>query len=266
MKYVLITGAYGGMGYRTAKTLAENGFTVFALDKTVRSPEPNMIPVEADVTDAESVRRAFDLVRAKTDVLYAIVHFAGVYRLDSLVEISETRFTEIFHINVFGAYRVNKTFFPLLTAGSRIVLTTSELAPTDPLPFTGLYAVTKSALEKYAFSLRMELQLKDICVSVLRPGAVKTGLLSVSTKELDAFCKRTELYPRGGEKFKKIVDRVEAKNVPPEKIAKTALRALTSKRPKYVYNINRNPLLRLFSVLPAKWQTKIIGKILKSDK
>ena len=58
---------------------------------------------------------------------------------------------------------------------------------------------------------------------------------------------------------------VEAKTVPPEKIAGLVLRALTCRRPKYVYNINRNPLLRLLSFLPKKWQTGIIGKILKPD-
>ena len=266
MKYVVITGAYGGMGYETAKTLSKNGFTVFALDKTAGTPEPNIIPIETDLKDAESVNRAFGLVKEKTDRIFAVIHFAGIYRLDSLVEMSEERFTEIFDVNLFGVYRINKAFLPLLKEKSRIIVTTSELAPTDPLPFTGIYAVTKAALEKYAFSLRMELQLKGISVTVLRPGAVKTGLLSASTAELENFCRNTGIYTYNAEKFRKIVNKVEAKNVPPEKIAKVALRTLTVRRPKYVYNINRNPLLRLLNALPDRWQTKIIGKILKNDK
>ena len=266
MKYVVVTGAYGGMGYKTAKTLSENGFTVFALDKKFKEPEPNLIPVETDVTDVESVKRAFLFVKSQTDEIYAVIHFAGIYRLDSLVEMSEERFTGIFDINLFGAYRINKEFLPLLKAGSRIIMTSSELAPTDPLPWTGIYAITKSALEKYAFSLRMELQLLNISVSVLRPGAVKTGLLTDSTTELDNFCKNTELYSFNAAKFRKIVNGVESKNVSPEKIAKTVMRTLSVRRPKYVYNINRNPLLKILNLLPAKWQTKIIGKILKGGK
>ena len=266
MKYILITGAYGGMGYKTAKLLSENGFTVFALDKKVLPPEPNIFPVETDVTDAESVSRALNYVKQETDELFAIIHFAGVYRLDSLVEISERRFTEIFDINVFGAYRINKAFTPLLREKSRVIITTSELAPLNPLPFTGIYAITKTALEKYAFSLRMELQLLGITVSVLRPGAVSTGLLPVSTIELENFCKNTRIYTYNAEKFRKIVEKAEAKSVPPEKIAKVAMRAICARRPKYVYNINRNPLLRILNILPAKSQTKIIGKILKSGK
>lgn len=70
--------------------------------------------------------------------------------LGSMVEMSGERFERIFRINLFGAARVNRCFMPLLGEGSRIVMTTSELAP---LPFTGIYAVSKSALDKYAYSL-----------------------------------------------------------------------------------------------------------------
>ena len=263
MKHIVITGAYGGMGYAASKTLAEQGFTIFALDKNVREPEPNILPIETDVTDPESVSRAFLAVEAQTKKIYAIVHFAGIYRLDSLVEISEERFTEIFNVNLFGAFRINKAFLPLLGKGSRILLTTSELAPLSPLPFTGIYAITKTALERYADSLRMELHLLGIDVAVIRPGAVKTDLLNVSSNELDRFCRNTRVYTYNAARFKRIVDRTEARNVPPQAVANTAVRALTARRPKYVYNLNRNPLLRILNVLPASWQTSVIGRILK---
>ena len=139
----------------------------------------------------------------------------------------------------------------------------SELACLDPLPFTGIYAVSKGALEKYAFSLRMELNLLGIDVSVIRPGAVKTGLLDVSTAALDKFCQRTELYKCNAERFKKIVDSVENKNIPAQRIADIALKILKKKNPRYVYNINRNPGLRLLSVLPDRLQVKIISLLLK---
>ena len=266
MKNVVITGAYGGMGCAAAKALSSAGFTVYALDLQVKEPEPNIIPVKTDVTDRESVARAFEYVSSQTKELYAIVHFAGVYRLDSLVEMTEERFTQAFDVNLFGAYRINKAFLPLLKRGSRVIITTSELAPLSPLPFTGIYAVTKSALDRYAYSLRMELQLLGIDVCVIRPGAVKTGLLSVSQKELDNFCDNTKIYTYNADRFRKIVNDVEAKNVPPDAVAKKVTRALAAKKPKYVYNINRNPLLLILNALPARLQTAMIGKILKPRK
>ena len=60
MRYALITGAYGGMGYATTKLLSSIGYTVFALDKKIGEALENVIPIELDVTDVESVKTAFD--------------------------------------------------------------------------------------------------------------------------------------------------------------------------------------------------------------
>lgn len=256
--HVLVTGAAGGMGKAICRRLRDAGYTVYGID---RKPEDGIF--YCDVTDETSVLDAFAKISAQTDRLDAIVHTAGIYDLDSLLEMDEARFSRILEVNLAGVYRVNKAFLPLLHAGSRIVITTSELAPLDPLPFTGVYAMTKAALEKYAFSLRMELRLLGISVSVLRPGAVQTDLLGDSTAALDRFCAHTKLYRCNAARFKQIVDSVEAKNVSPARVANLALRALTARRPKYVYNLNRNPLLRLLSLLPDRLQVAIICKILQ---
>lgn len=263
MKSVVITGAYGGMGSATRKLFADNGFRVFALDKKVDKAEENVIPVQTDITDEENVKIAYDKVKSETDEIYAIIHFAGVYMLDSLVEMAQKKFERIFEINLFGAFCVNKTFLPLLKNGSKILITTSELAPLNPLPFTGVYAVSKSALDKYAYSLRMELQLIGVSVSVLRAGAVSTGMLGESTAALDCFCENTELYTCNADRFKKIVDSVESKCVTPNKIAEKVFKILKVKNPKFAYTINRNKLLLLLNVLPKKFQFFIIKKILK---
>ena len=96
MKYALITGAYGGMGYPTVKALVKKGFTVFALDKKVGETEENVLPIAVDVTDIQSIKNAFEQVKAVTERLEAVVHFAGIYTLDSLIEISEEEFERIF--------------------------------------------------------------------------------------------------------------------------------------------------------------------------
>lgn len=262
-KCVVVTGAYGGMGRATVNALKEKGYYVFALDKNVGAEEESVMPIEVDVTSEESVLLAMRKVSEKTDEIFAIIHFAGIYLLDSLVEIQSDRFEKIVKVNFFGAYYVNKAFLPLLKSGGRILLTTSELAPLKPLPFTGIYAVTKSALDKYAYSLKMELQLLGISVSVLRAGAVNTGMLGASTKELESFCEKTKLYECNAKRFKAIVNGVESKCVPPEKLAKKAVKIIEKKNPAFSYKINANPLLKLLSVLPEGLQFYIIRKILE---
>ena len=299
-KYVVITGAGGGMGAETAKLLNENGFFVFALDKKQPAlgalPQQNSLFIQTDVTNEQSVAEAFEKIARTTKKLYAVIHFAGVYALDSFLEMSAEKFEKVFKINLFGAFLINKAAAPFLKAesendcvsggkresdftkksgykpvngtfgkskGGKIIITTSELAPLKPLPFTGLYAVTKSALDKYAYSLKMEAQLLGISVSVIRAGAVKTDMLGVSTTALDEFCNNTKNYKYNAARFKHIVDSVEAKSVLPKKIAQKTLKILSAKRAKFAYSVNRNPLLRLLSLMPERFQFWVIKKILK---
>lgn len=262
-KFVLITGANGGMGKAFTCLLLERGYSVIGLDIVEGEEKENFYLVKADLTDFSSVKNAFNKVREITDNLYAIVHFAGIYSLDSLVEIPSENFEKVIKCNLFSAFFVNKAFFPLLNKSSKIIMITSELAPLYPLPFTGLYGVSKGALDKYAYSLRMELQLLGISVSVLRAGAVDTNMLGVSTTALDKFCENTKTYSCNAKRFKKIVDRVEARKISPLKLAKKTYKILEKKSPKFAYKINRNPLLLLLNALPKGFQLWIIKKILK---
>ncbi len=265
MKHILVTGSGGGMGNAICRLLIKNGYHVIGLDYKPDGQAEGTDFVICDVTSVESVERARGAVTGIASHIDAIVHTAGIYDLDSLIEMDEVRFVRIFNVNLFGVYRINRAFAPMLSSGGRIIITTSELAPLDPLPFTGIYGITKTALEKYAFSLRMELNLLDMKVIVIRPGAVKTGLLGDSTRALDRFCNGTEIYRCNAAKFKRIVDTVEARNVSPKRVAGAVLRALSARRPQYIYNLNRNPLLRMLNVLPARMQTAVIKTILKTD-
>lgn len=251
------------MGQKTVEMLAADGFVVFALDRVECAARENVIPIKADLTDAASIEAAFNAVSEVTRELYGIINLAGIYTLDSLAEIPPDNFERAFRINLGGAFLINRTFLPLLGQGSRIVTVTSELAVRDPLPFTGLYAVTKTALDKYCYSLRMELQLLGIHVSVLRAGAVDTGMIGDSARQLDEFCEKTGLYSCNSARFRAIVDRVEARRIAPEKAARKLTRIVTAKRPKFSYSVNRNPLLILFDKLPKRLRFFIIKKILK---
>lgn len=263
MKSILVTGAYGGMGRAACRLLRDTGYTVFALDKKISGAEDGIIPIEADITSEDSIKNALETVRESAESLDAVLHFAGMYMLDSLVEMSDEDFRRIFDVNLRGAFLINKTFLPMLKNGSRILIITSELAPLDPLPFTGIYAVTKAALDKYAYSLRMELQLLGVSVSVLRAGAVKTQMLGASTDALDRFCDKTGIYTCNAARFKRIVGNVEARHIAPEAIAIKAIRILKKRSPRFAYSINRNPLLLLLNALPKRLQLLAIKTILK---
>ena len=128
MKTVLITGVLGGMGSATAKLLIDNGYQVIGIDAKEQS-QIEGLPItyyQADLTKSEEINKVYERVSEKIDSIYAIVHFAGVYQMDSLVEMEEQEFVRIFDINVFSIYRINKIFLPLLKKGSRNFFRTHE--------------------------------------------------------------------------------------------------------------------------------------------
>ncbi len=266
MKTVLLIGAGGGMGTACARMFVKDGVCVFGLDRPGMPMPDGVIPLFADLTEPDAVTAAYEAAKIQTDRIDAIVYMAGIYAADSLVEIDEARMRRFFGINVFGAYRVIRTFLPMFSEGARVVLVTSELADLDPLPFTGLYAITKSTLDRFAFSLAMELQMLGITVSVVRPGAVETPLLEGSVKSIEAFTARTTHYPNVAERFLRVTKAVEAKAVPPEAVAKKIRKALKARHPRFAYSLNRNPLLRLYGVLPKRLKLCFIKMFLKSKK
>ena len=262
MPRYLVTGANGGMGRAICRRLTEGGAEVVGIDLSLPAEATPWTVLAADLCDPASLEAAIRTV-GEGGRLDGVIHAAGLYDLGSLVEMGEDEFLRIFGVNLFGAVRVNRLALPYFAPGARVIIVTSELAPLDPLPFTGIYAITKAALDRYADALRMELQLLGYPVSVIRPGAVDTGMLPASTRALDRFSEETKLYPVNAARFKAIVERVEAKKIPPEKIARLVCRALTKKRPKPIYAINRNPWLRLLDLLPRRLQLRIVRRILR---
>ena len=64
---------------------------------------------------------------------------------------------------------------------------TSEVASLDPMPFNGLYNVSKTALDSYSQALRQELNLLGQVVITIKPGSIETPLSEgslVDTKNL----------------------------------------------------------------------------------
>jgi short-subunit dehydrogenase len=252
------------MGKSTMMKFIDNGYIVFGLDiEESDYIHPNFHFYKTDLTDINQINKVYDSVKELDIKLDAIISTAGIYNLDSLIEINEEDFIKLFNINVFSIYRINKTFISLLKEKGKIFVISSELGPLDPLPFTGLYAISKSTIEKYVYSLRMEVQLLGYKVILIRPGAVKTSLLDISTSSLDNFINKTTHYKCNADRFKNIVNSVENKNISSDKIGELIFKVNKKKNPKYVYNINRNKLLLLLNILPKKLQNKIIYKILK---
>ena len=264
MKHMLITGGAGGIGQAASVYFSQKGWKVYSCDIAPQEPmDENIVPVVMDIRSAESVAKARAFVEAGTDCLDAIVNLAGIYIMDSLVEVPEEDFLRMFDINVNGAYRVNKEFLPLVKNSGRIIIITSELSGLDPMPFNGIYSITKTTLEAYAHSLRLELALLDVPVITIRPGAVDTNLLSDTLSSMEKMCEKTRLYKISTTKFLNIMNKTFGRSMPPEKLAGIIYRAAVVSHPRTTYTVGAGLGLRLFSSLPAKTQAALLKKLLK---
>lgn len=264
MKRILITGASGGMGLETVKYLSMKDYYIYALDIKPLEEMKNVKSFIVDLTKKEEIEKVYESIKEEGP-LDALIYLSGMYYMDSLIEISEETLKKIYDINFFSVYNLNKIFMPLLNKSSRIVIITSELAPLDPLPFNSIYSLSKSALDKYAEALRQELNLLDIDVVVIRPGAVNTSMIPASITNIERMEKETKYYQDVVYNFKDIVVKNESKTIEPIKISKLIEKTLIVKRPKLVYKINNNPKLKMLSILPKRMQLWIIKKLLKKS-
>ena len=141
-KYVLITGAGRGLGKALALTFLEKGWRVLATDLVQPIYEDagkpglqalrqgsvkNLICLKMDVTSDESVAAAYALVNSENIRLDLVINNAGMDNYFLLSQAPVGKFKQMFEVNVFGAYRVNQVFLPLLRRpGGRIIHIGSE--------------------------------------------------------------------------------------------------------------------------------------------
>ncbi|MCR4561794.1 MAG: SDR family NAD(P)-dependent oxidoreductase [Bacilli bacterium] len=261
MKKIIVTGAAGGIGEAVVTELISSGYFVYALDIKDVPMKENLRSFKCDLTKKEEILKVHEVIKSEGKI-DSLIHLSGAYRMDSLIEISEESFRKIFDINFFSVYLVNQTFLDLLDENGKIIITSSEVAPLDPLPFNGIYSLTKNTLENYACSLRQELNLKGYQVIIIRPGAVNTGLIDDSLRNVERIEKETLLYKENAPLFKDIVKKNESKTIEPRKIAKLYLKVLKKRKPRLIYSINLNPKLKLLSALPKRMQLYLIKKMI----
>lgn len=259
---VLVTGSANGIGKAVCEYLIKQNVNVYALD-IKESNIDNIEKYVVDVTNIDLLNDVFLDLKQKNVMFDAIINIAGIFLIDSFIEVNDEALKKIFDVNLFGAINVNKVFLPLLKQKGRIVITSSEVAPLDPLPFNGIYNVTKTALDAYSQALRQELNLLGYKVITIRPGAFNTDLANGSLVQTKELMKKTKMYHEQSKHFYDLVKKFMGtpKNV--NKVVKVYYNAITKKKPKIIYKKNTNKLLKLLSILPKRIQCYIIKILLK---
>ena len=260
---LLITGVASGIGQAVVRQFIRCGHTVYGIDLMKTDNHGDYYGFTADITDETSLQNVRQYLLERNIVLDAVLNVAGIHIMASLVESDYAQMKKVVDVNLSGTMLVNRVFYDCLSKRGRIVIVTSEVASFDPMPFNGLYNVTKTALDTYAQALRQELNLLNYKVITIRPGAFNTNLSRSSLVQTRELMDKTKLYSKQSHKFYNLVKKFMGKPSDPKKICNIYYKALTKKRPKLVYKKHINKLLVLLSVLPKRMQLFIIKRLLK---
>ena len=179
-KRVLITGASGGFGALTVKTLLNQGHQVAATMRNSTTKNADIANelkalgahiVDMDVTSDESVNDAVAQSTQALGGLDVIVNNAGVGVLGIQENFTIDDFQRLFDINVFGVQRVNRAALPQLRSqGSGLLIHVSSLLGRMTLPFYGPYNASKWAVEALAENYRIELSGFGVDSCIVEPG------------------------------------------------------------------------------------------------
>lgn len=259
---LLITGAASGIGQAAANYFTQRGHTVYGIDLAKTADRANFHSFVADITDESSLQTVKEHLQDKDIRLDAILNVAGIHTMASLVESDFAGMKQIVDVNLSGTMLVNRVFHERLAASGRIIIVTSEVAGFDPMPFNGLYNVTKTALDSYAQALRQELNLIGQKVITIRPGAVETPLSSASVQATQNLADTTVLYRKQAKRFSGLAARFMGTPIQPETLAALLYKAATSRHPKLIYRKHQNPGLVLLNILPKGLQCAVIKLLL----
>ena len=262
---VLITGAASGIGRATADLFAAQGHAVYGIDLSPICGEAHFHSFAADITDEQSLLPVKAHLQENGITLDAIINIAGIHKMASLVESDYPEMKKVVDINLCGTMLINRVFHSCLAQSGRILIVTSEVAAFDPMPFNGLYSVTKTALDTYAQALRQELNLIGQKVITIRPGAVETPLSGGSVKATQDLADTTVLYQKQAKNFSFFAAKFMGKPIPPRKLAALIYKAVTAKHPRLIYQKHRNAGLVLLNLLPKRWQCAVIKFLLRLD-
>ncbi len=151
-RVVVLSGGGSGIGQATAVQFADSGAYVLitgrreALLQQTALRHPHIVPVVADVSQAESCNQVISRAMELWGRLDILVNNAGVFRSRSLAEVSEKTFHDLFDINVLGPTLLARAALPHLIQTQGVIINVSSSYSTKPSPGAAHYAASKAAL------------------------------------------------------------------------------------------------------------------------
>jgi NAD(P)-dependent dehydrogenase (short-subunit alcohol dehydrogenase family) len=185
-RHAVVTGAGRGIGAAIARMLAARGAKISLLGRNRDTLEEVCAKLGsdrataqiADVTDAASLRAAFDSVRARNGLVTILVNNAGQARSAAFSAGDDELWDEMLDVNLSGVYRCIRCALPdMLEAGGGRVINIASTAGLIGYPYVTAYCAAKHGVVGLTRALALELARKNITVNAVCPGYTDTDMV-----------------------------------------------------------------------------------------
>ena len=242
--YALVTGASSGIGYQYARVMAEKGYNVIMVsnepEAIVEKAEMvkqdfhvDAVPLMRDLGRQDAAKELYDYCKSQNWEVEVLINNAGVYHDRDFLDDSEGFNELILNLHVVTPAMLLYYFSKDMVERQRgYVLNMSSITSEIAVQRLATYSATKAFLKNFSRSVHVELYHKGVYVTAVRPGAVDTGLYSIS---------------RAATKVGMIVGYI----VTPEKLARRGVRAMFNRRAQVTPGFLNHVLLFLVALLPT---------------
>ncbi len=284
IKSIVITGVSSGIGLSTCEKFLKKDYLVFGSVRKKRDAlklknhfGKNFVPLIFDVRNRQEINAGVTVVKTHIgkNNLTALINNAGIAVLGPLEFINPIEFEKLIETNLVGVLNCVQAFLPLLGSNSssqklkngRIVNISSALGGKIGYPFYGAYCSSKHALEGFSETLRRELSVHQIFVSVIAPGAIQTPIWEKAEQE--SIEKKYEGTVYFGAYRKMLFDmkKLGKNGLKPDTVASKIIHAVETTNPKFRYTFISELMLNLLYFAPRividKLVTRYLGLIRK---
>ena len=186
----VVTGAAHGIGEVIARRLANAGAMVAIADiddqaagAAAQRIGEHAFPVRLDVTDANSVQQAIEMVLARTQSVEIVVNNAGLAGKAAPVwEQTDDDWNRVLAINVTGPFFMCRALMPhMRSRGYGRIVNIASVAGKEGNPNMVAYSASKAAIIGLTKSVAKEVATEGICVNAVSPAVIHTKMLDQLT-------------------------------------------------------------------------------------
>jgi short-subunit dehydrogenase len=230
-KVVWITGASSGIGEALAYAFYREGahliLSARRLAELERVKNNNLMGsgqiylADFDISKFDEVKDFADDVIKKFDHIDILINSAGVAQRAKIVDTNMEVYRQIMQVNYFGTVALTKAILPsMIDLNSGHIVFIGSPAGIFSTPLRSGYSASKHAIHSFSDSLISELANKNINVTNIIPGPIRTNM-SISS------------LTGNGKKYA-VMDRFMDTGISPSTCAEKILRGLAKKKEKIV--------------------------------